>query len=277
MGIHSDMGKRFKGREREGDKKLVPSLPVIIRVDGRAFHTFTHGLKKPFDGILVEAMQETMRYLCKNVGGCVMGYTQSDEISLLVQSYKRKETQPWFDYRVSKLCSVVASMATFAFNKTFGNLVLEYYDSCAERETTTEEEEYLATLLKRLETGVTFAAAAFNLPFDEVTNYFYWREIDAVMNSVESVGYAYFSAKELHKVDQDGIKEKLLTKGIDYDAKYPTYLKRGSCCLKTKCLGTTPRDSKPVMRTKWVIDISIPMFVGDDREYIDSKIGDDYY
>ena len=247
MPVHDELGKRMKAYEDEYNKKLVKKLPVIIRIDGRAFHTFTKNLENPFDDLLIDSMQETMRYLCKNIGGCVLGYCQSDEISLLLQDYKNEETQPWFEYRLNK----------------------DYMDGCN-------------TYIKRLdaltaccEKGALFDARAFTLPFNEVTNYFYWREADAMRNSVEMVGHANFSAKQLHKVNNDGIKKMLLDKGIDYD-KIPTYKQRGVCCIKTKMPSFSP-DGQPVMRTVWVNDIDIPIFKGEGREYIESKIGDAYY
>ena len=274
MPVKDELGKRMKDYENEYNQKLVKKLPVIIRIDGRAFHTFTKKLNKPFDDLLIDSMQETMRYLCKNIAGCVFGYCQSDEISLLLQDYKNEETQPWFEYRLNKLCSVAASMATFAFNRAFENNTMEYIDN----DRTTEGSEFmdrLNVLTKCCEKGATFDARAFTLPFNEVTNYFYWREADAMRNSVEMVGHANFSAKQLHKVNNDGIKKMLLEKGIDYD-KIPTYKQRGVCCIKTKMPSFSP-DGKPVMRTVWVNDIDIPIFKGDGREYIESKIGDAYY
>ena len=274
MPVHDELGKRMKAYEDEYNRKLVKKLPVIIRIDGRAFHTFTKNLEKPFDDLLIDSMQETMRYLCKNIGGCVLGYCQSDEISLLLQDYKNEETQPWFEYRLNKLCSVAASMATFAFNRAFENNTMDYMDNC--------DLHSAETYIKRIdaltaccEKGAMFDARAFTLPFNEVTNYFYWREADAMRNSVEMVGHANFSAKQLHKVNNDGIKKMLLEKGIDYD-KIPTYKQRGVCCIKTKMPSFSP-DGKPVMRTVWVNDIDIPIFKGEGREYIESKIGDAYY
>lgn len=276
MPVHDELGKRMKGYENEYNPKLVKKLPVIIRIDGRAFHTFSRKLEKPFDDILIDSMHDTMRYLCKNIAGCVLGYCQSDEISLLLQDYKNDETQPWFDYRLSKLCSVAASMATFAFNRAFENKVTEFYDICCENRTLFDEnEERMKNLLACCEKGATFDARAFTLPFNEVTNYFYWREADAMRNSVEMVGHANFSAKQLHKVNSDGIKKMLLEKGIDYD-KVPTYKQRGSCCIKTK-MPSFSQDNKPIMRTVWVLDVDIPVFKGEGREYIESKIGDRYY
>lgn len=98
---------------------LTRRMPVIIRIDGKAFHTFTKGFKKPFDDILVKTMQDTMKYLCENIQGCVLGYTQSDEISLVLTDYAELTTDAWFGNNLQKMCSVSASMATMAFNKFF--------------------------------------------------------------------------------------------------------------------------------------------------------------
>ena len=75
--------------------KLMRRTPVILRIDGKAFHTFTRGFQKPFDEILIKSMQETMKYLCENIQGCVLGYTQSDEISLLLVDYKNLNSSAW--------------------------------------------------------------------------------------------------------------------------------------------------------------------------------------
>lgn len=276
MSKKDELGKRMKLYEMSDSHKLVKKLPVIIRVDGRAFHTFTRKLNKPFDDLLIDAMEYTLQYLCKNVAGCVLGYMQSDEISLLVQDYKNDETQAWFEYRTNKLCSIVASMATFAFNRAFENYTTDFYNSCFETENGLENNsERIDALLECCNKGATFDARAFTLPFEEVTNYFYWRQADAMRNSVEMVGHANFSAKELYKVNTNGIKRMLLEKAIDYD-KLTIPKQRGICCIKTKIPSFAP-DGHAIMRTTWVNDINIPVFKGDGREYIESKIGDTYY
>lgn len=94
-------------------------MPVIIRIDGKAFHTFTRGFKKPFDEVLIKSIQDTMKYLCENIQGCVLGYHQSDEITLVLVDYKKLNSSSWFDNEVQKICSIAASMATMAFNKFF--------------------------------------------------------------------------------------------------------------------------------------------------------------
>lgn len=97
--------------------KLMRRCPVLIRIDGKAFHTFTRGFERPFDEILIKTMQETTKYLCENIQGCVFGYTQSDEITLVLVDYKKLTSSAWFDYEVQKMCSMAASKATMAFNK----------------------------------------------------------------------------------------------------------------------------------------------------------------
>ena len=120
MPVNDELGKRMKEYYENITKiKLMRRTPVIIRIDGKAFHTFTRGFKKPFDEILIKSMQETTKYLCENIQGCVLGYTQSDEISLLLIDYKNLNSSAWFDYEIQKICSIAASMATMAFNKSF--------------------------------------------------------------------------------------------------------------------------------------------------------------
>ena len=121
-----DLGDRMKDYyESRSKTRLTRRMPVIIRLDGKAFHTFTKGFKKPFDMIMVKAMQETMKYLCENIQGCVLGYTQSDEITLVLVDYNKLDTDAWFDYDVQKLCSVSASMATLIFNSRFQEQIVE--------------------------------------------------------------------------------------------------------------------------------------------------------
>src|SRR5574344_1950611 len=102
---------------------LTRRMPVIIRIDGKAFHTFTRGMKRPFDDILVKTMQDTMKYLCENIQGCVLGYTQSDEISLVLTDYAELTTDAWFGNNLQKMCSVSASMSTVAFNRYFRTMI----------------------------------------------------------------------------------------------------------------------------------------------------------
>lgn len=109
---NDSLGDRMKGYEGVSRNFLTRRVPAIIRLDGKAFHTFTKGMEKPFDPVLTQAMQETMKYLCENIQGCVLGYTQSDEITLVLTDYATIQTDAWFGYNIQKMCSVSASMAT---------------------------------------------------------------------------------------------------------------------------------------------------------------------
>ena len=112
-------GDRIKAYEAVTDTKLVKRCPVVLRFDGVAFHTFSKGFKKPFDSIMMEAMQKTMLNLCESIQGAVFGYVQSDEITVVLCDYQNIDTSAWFDYRTRKVTSVGASMASRFFNKNF--------------------------------------------------------------------------------------------------------------------------------------------------------------
>ena len=259
------LGERMKKYEYVTRTHLITRCPVIIRIDGKSFHTFTKGFGKPFDPILVRSMQQTMKYLCENIQGCVLGYTQSDEITLVLVDYKKLDSSAWFDYNTQKCASIAASMATMAFNKIFANELNEYlrvlnafYDDAE------HEDEYYMAHQKAKEKGAMFDARVFNIPKEEVCNNILWRQNDATRNSIEMVGHAHFSQSELHKKSCDQIQDMLmLEKGINWN-DLPTHLKRGSCCVK--------KMDEASGRSEWVIDLDIPIFKGDGREYIDDLV-----
>lgn len=260
---------------------LTRRMPVIIRVDGRSFHTFTKGFKKPFDDVLVKTMQDTMKYLCENIQGCVLGYTQSDEISLVLTDYAELTTDAWFGNNLQKMCSVSASMATLAFNKFFSGRVQEFmYDCCDEfgddilPEKQNDYELAHNVYFKKFNAAM-FDSRVFTIPKEEVCNYLIWRQQDATRNSIQSVGQANFSQKELHGKSCNDIQDMLMTqKGINWN-DYATTLKRGSCCIKVDD-GLTAYDEAGnicgyTKRSKWVIDNEIPIF-SQDRNYIERLI-----
>ena len=253
------LGSRMKNNYEEAYKyRLLRRTPVIIRLDGKAFHTFTRGLKKPFDEVFMKSMQETMKYLCENIQGCVLGYTQSDEITLVLIDYKKLNSDAWFDYEVQKLCSVSASMATLAFNKYFDKNSLDYLDTLTLDQVNLER-NYLDTLEAAVEKGAMFDSRCFNIPREEVTNCIYWRQQDATRNSIQMVGQANFSHKELQGKSCNDIQNMLLTqRNINWN-NLPTVLKRGSCCIK-------------IESSSWIIDTEIPIFKEDGRNYIENLI-----
>lgn len=264
------LGDRMKTYEYVNRTYLTRRMPVIIRLDGKAFHTFTRGLKKPFDEIFVKTMQDTMKYLCENVQGCVLGYTQSDEITLVLVDYNDRDTSAWFDNNIQKMASVSASMATMAFNQY---LAIRYYsfeeDFFEAWNTTDEDKKYCDTLRKKLHSAM-FDSRVFTIPKEEVVNCLIWRQRDATRNSIQSVGQANFSHKELHGKNCSDIQDMLmLKKGINWN-DYPTTLKRGSCCVK-KSFTVNEGTDKAAIRNKWVIDNEIPIF-SQDKNYINKLV-----
>ena len=256
MPVNDELGKRIKEYYEQIPKvKLMRRTPVIIRIDGKAFHTFTKDFEKPFDEVLTKAMQETTKYLCENIQGCVFGYTQSDEISLVLVDYKKLNSSAWFDYELQKMCSIAASMATIAFNKFFEKKSLRK-----------RMKEDNVAYTKALTNGAMFDARCFNIPKEEVTNYVYWRQLDATRNSIQMVGQANFSHSELHKKTCNMIQDMLMEqKGINWN-NLPAYLKRGTAVIKEEYL---VEDS---VRTRWVIDLDMPQLKGENREYLERLI-----
>ena len=284
MPINDELGKRMKEFYEQVPKtRLVRRMPVAIRIDGKAFHTFTKGFDKPFDDILIKSMQETTKYLCENIQGCVIGYTQSDEITLILVDYKNLNSDAWFDYEVQKMCSIAASMATMAFNKFFAKNCHDWFESYIDLDDLLNDKESKFAKLfnaysKAVEKGAMFDSRCFNIPKEEVTNLIYWRQLDAARNSIQMVGQANFSHKELHCKSCNMIQDMLLTeKDINWN-DFPTHQKRGSCCIKEEYYpepapGCEECDIDATkIRTRWVIDMEIPIFQGENREYIDKLI-----
>ena len=278
MSVNDNLGKRMKEFYEQVPKtRLVRRMPVAIRIDGKAFHTFTRGFQKPFDKVLMQSMQETTKYLCENVQGCVFGYTQSDEITLILVDYKDLDTSAWFDYEVQKLCSISASMATMAFNKFFYQEVLEWYNKM--KPITLADEQNVVSQAqvykKAAEKGAMFDARCFNIPKEEVTNLVYWRQLDAARNSFQMVGQANFSHKELQNKSCNMIQDMLHEqKGINWN-DFPVDCKRGAAVIKKK-IGTNIAAACGIAgatyENRWVIDRNMPMLKGEDRKYLDDLV-----
>lgn len=245
------LGDRMKRYEDAYRVYLPRRLPVIIRVDGRAFHTFTRGFKRPFDSVLSAVMIKTAEALCKEISGAKLAYIQSDEISILVTNDDTTETQPWFDNNLQKLASLSASIATRAFDNAFQVAVSQYNESF---------EQF--TVYFRALHKATFDARAFILPPNEVTNYFIWRQQDATRNSIQMAARSVYSHKELQNKNTSDLQDMLMEKGINWN-DYETHQKRGACVVKEKVDG--------VPHGKWTADLEIPIFT-QDRDYIERRM-----
>jgi len=236
------LGDRMKRYESVPNTKLVPRSYAIIRLDGKAFHTFTKGLTRPWDPAITETMEATMQYLCENIQGVKYGFYQSDEISLVLTDFDTFETSAWFDNKIQKMVSVSASLATAKFNNDWiANDKLAIFD-----------------------------ARIFNVPNrEEVINYFIWRQQDTVRNSISSLGQSLYSSKELHGKKSNEVQEMCFQKGYNWN-DVSTHLKRGTGCYKRSIPKLVGLDLH-AERTEWFIDREVPTF-SDDREYFNNKI-----
>lgn len=297
MPVRDDLGTRMKTfYENIPKTRLMRRVPVAIRLDGKAFHTFTRGFQKPFDFVLMDTMQQTMKYLCENIQGCVFGYTQSDEITLILVDYQKFTSSAWFDYEVQKICSISASMATMAFNRFFSQEVnkwgvetfgWEWYEGGTNNPDVANSPEWKLSEVysKAIDKGAMFDARCFNIPKEEVTNLIYWRQLDATRNSIQMVGQAHFSHDELQDKTCNMIQDMLMTKyGINWN-DFTIPCKRGTACIKvaTKVTENIKREPQPFGEDKvtatiieerpiWVIDKNMPILKGEDRKYVDDLI-----
>lgn len=268
------LGDRMKRYEELTNYRLLSRTPVILRIDGRAFHTFTKGFKRPFDTLLSTVMCETLKHLCENTSNCVFGYTQSDEITLiLLENFEQNNlSSPWFDNRIQKLCSIVSSMTTLTFNKllTRNHMLLDLreFDNCGweTKESKKRQEAYCTAIFN----GATFDCRAFNVPsITEAINCVIWRQQDATKNSILSVGQSEFSHKELQGKKCNEIQDMLmLQKGINWN-NFPVMYKRGVSCIRKLEDVETPNGK--TQRKKWVLDYNMPILT-QDWGYIKNQI-----
>lgn len=202
------LGDRMKSQYEDRTRYFLPRRTyTIVRVDGKAFHTYTRGCKKPFDEELMTSMDQATKFLCEEIQGAQYGYVQSDEISILMTDFNKITTSAWFDGNIQKITSVAASLATGKFNAWIGNRFKA--DGSAQFET------------------AYFDARVFTIPDPiEVANYFIWRQKDAVRNSISMVARSFYSHKELDKKSTSDMQEMIHKKGVNWN-NYPIGSKRG--------------------------------------------------
>lgn len=228
------LGDRMKRYEAVADATLMRRAPAIVRVDGKAFHSLTRGMQKPFDPEFSFCMVNAASALVLELQGAKLAYVQSDEISVVLTDYDTLQTDAWFAYRVQKMASVAASIATAAFTEQF-----QRYPHFKGRP--------------------LFDGRVFSLPSeDEVVNYLIWRQQDDVRNSIQATGQAHFSAKQLHGKNQKEIQEMLFQeRGINWNDT-PTYLKRGVVVSRESVSGVGD-----TIRHQIDVNYDIPVFTAD--------------
>jgi tRNA(His) guanylyltransferase len=225
------LGDRMKRSYEDRYRIMIPRRTyTIIRVDGKAFHSYTRGLPRPYSRGLMTCMDIAAESLCSHIQGAEFAYIQSDEISVLLTDFSRPETEAWFDGNLQKIVSVAASVATCAFNRA------------------------VVSVLPEKRPDALFDARVFVIPDPvEVENYFIWRQKDAERNSLAMLAQGAASAKQLHGKDAAAQHEILHASGDNW-AKHPTGFKRGRCMVASEERG-------------WVVDHEIPVFV-EDRDWL---------
>lgn len=261
------IGDRMKQYENCYRIYMPRRQAVVVRIDGRAFHTFTKGFARPYDELFASCMWETAQKLCENVGGCRFGYTQSDEITLILTDWENPKTEPWFGNNLQKIVSISASMATLYFNDAFMKML-----SKAFHDKSISSERLQVYHKARSKKEALFDARAFIIPREEIFNVLYWRQLDCKRNSIQLLGQANFSHNQLQNKNSDEIQEMLFQeKGINW-AKEPEWFKNGVAIYKkfTKVDYYSEFDgsSGVVYRNKWYIDLETPVFTK-DRQYIE--------
>ena len=248
------LGDRMKDFYEDRTRyKLARRTNTIIRIDGKAFHTYTKGLQRPFDQGLMEDMNKTTEYLCQNIQGAKFGYVQSDEISILITDYDDIDTHAWFDANLQKMASIAASLATAEFNRL--RLIRKMNTTVATA----------GSILEQFKLA-HFDARVFQIPYqEEVINYFIWRQQDATRNSISSVAQSLYSTKELHGKKTSDMQEMIFQKGINWN-DYSPREKRGSVIRKVNETFTRP-DGEEYTRAKWKADENTRI-ISENKDYL---------
>lgn len=231
------LGDRMKENYENRTRIMLPRRTnMIIRVDGRAFHTYTRNCKKPYDDDLMDDMNATAIALCEGIQGAKLAYVQSDEISILVTDYDDINTCAWFDGNLQKICSISASIATAEFNKA--RMLRNYVAWQANKPSTYPTELVMAN----------FDSRVFIIPETaEVANYFLWRCQDASRNSLQMLARSLYSHNELEGKNSSELHDLIHAKGDNWNNLAPKY-KRGRLIMKRQTLS-----GDKTIRHDWIV------------------------
>jgi tRNA(His) guanylyltransferase len=216
------LGDRMKDLEKRTQAHLPRRTYTLIRLDGKAFHTYTKGAERPFDHDISEAMIQTTKYLCHNIQGCKIGYTQSDEISLLLTDFDDIATDAWYDGNIQKIVSISASAASAFFN--------EFTSSCPDKP--------FASRLAVFDSRVWSTADPW-----EVFNTCCWRQKDATRNAIQMAARCLESHKKLQGKSTTDLLELIKDKGVVYD-DYPSQFRKGAFFFRVEGGWEEDRDPK---------------------------------
>lgn len=259
------LGDRMKNYYESVYKIRLPRrMPMILRVDGKAFHTYTRGCKKPFDKALSDLMDETAKYLCENIQDAQLAYVQSDEINIFVHDYKSLAAEAYFDKEIQKICSIASGMASAKFTMDSWK-IFDPGDPNGDVDSKSLSYQKLAV----------FDTRCFVLPENELCNYFIWRQQDATRNSIQMQARALYSHSECNNKNQSDLQEMIHQKGQNWNDT-PTGFKRGRCIYKKEVVIPVTGDfgsegATQIVRPQWTIDQEIPIFTA-DRNFIERHL-----
>ena len=239
MATRQTLGDYLKRQEACWDTRLPARMPYVIRLDGRGFHRWVKqtGCERPFDHRLGDLMAKTLRFTCEQMVVATFGYTQSDEMSILVrEDLQEPGYEPWFDGRVEKICSLTAAFATYAFNaeNPFEKMVPAFFD-----------------------------ARVFVLPPESLAAYFIWRQNDATKNSLSMLAQSLYTQKELQGKRRADLHELCFQKGINWN-DLPIPDKRGVCVYRQEVV--VENKAGQYVRRKFIIDRDIPIFTSPEAK-----------
>ncbi len=246
----TSLGDRMKHNYENAYKfRLSRRMPVIMRLDGKSFHTLTRDFQKPFDLNFIGLMNISANAVCEEIQGAQIAYIQSDEISILIHNYKRLASEAWFDNEIQKMCSVASSIASVTFSMKM------------------KEYNIQPNVLTR--TMNVFDCRVFVVPEHEVCNYFIWRQQDWQRNSIQMLASSMYSQNELHKKNQNDMQEMCFQKGANWNDLSPI-LKRGRCIIKDNSRNGWGAENG-TNGGNWTVDNDIPIF-SQNRTYIDKYL-----
>lgn len=247
-----NVGDRIKDFYEGRTKQLLMRRTItILRLDGKGFSKFTKGLNKPFDDGFSEDMDLTAKFLCEEIQGAKFGYTQSDEITIVISDFDNQETSAWFDYNVQKMVSISASIATAKFNQLRARRMAKN----ANIDVVDLNDMKLAM----------FDSRVFQVPtLDEMVNTLIFRQQDCTRNSISMAADALLKGS-MEGVKSDTKQERLFQEaGVNWN-DYKTKYKRGSVIKKIEIGVATMRGI--TTRKRWVVDEETPIFT-QDKDYL---------
>lgn len=240
-----------------GNQIVSSYEPVFVRIDGKAFSTWTKQMNatKPFSKPLSYLFQKATIKTCEEIGQVIMAYSQSDEVTFLLNGWQNPQSQIYFGGKVQKIASVLASTFTAFFN-------VDGYIFMEETKSKVWPHEYTPWI------PAFFDARVWNVPENEIENVFIWRQMDAKRNSIQTLAQSMFSHKQLHGINTQDMKKMLSEEGIDWE-ECSNLQKWGFAVYKENY--DLPQADGVIVRSRWKVDTDIPFFV-DSREYLIEKI-----